>query len=59
MHIVFRNPVAVILTLAGGILFARRQLQTGSLVVSSFEHAIYGCFVFTIGLGQFFYARLI
>jgi uncharacterized protein len=59
MHIVFRNPVAVALTLAGGLLFAHRQLRTRSLFVSSVEHALYGCFVFTIGLGQFFFVRLI
>lgn len=59
MHIVFRNWIAVALTFAGGILFARRHLETRSLFVSSFEHALYGCFVFTIGLGQFFYMRLV
>lgn len=59
MHIVFRNPVAVVLTLAGGPLFAYRQLRTRSLFTSSVEHALYGCFVFTIGLGQFFFVRLI
>lgn len=59
MHIVFRNWVAVALTFAGGVLFARRHLETRSLFVSSFEHALYGCFVFTIGLGQFFYMRLV
>jgi hypothetical protein len=59
MHIVFRNWVAVILTFAGGILFARRHLETRSLFVSSFEHALYGCFVFTVGLSQFFYVRLV
>ena len=59
MHIVFRNTEAVALTLAGGPLFAYRQLRTRSLFVSSVEHALYGCFVFTIGLGQFFFVRLI
>jgi uncharacterized protein len=59
MHIVFRNPVAVVLTLIGGVIFARRQVRTHSLFVSSFEHALYGCFLFTVGLGDFFYARLI
>jgi hypothetical protein len=59
MHIVFRNWVAVVLTFAGGILFARRHLETRSLFVSSFEHALYGCFVFTVGLSQFFYVRLV
>ena len=52
VHIVFRNSLALVLTLLGGFLFAFRYLQTGSLFVSSFEHALYGCAVFTIGVGQ-------
>jgi hypothetical protein len=59
MHLLFRNWVAVALTFAGGILFARRHLEARSLFASSVEHALYGCFIFTIGLGQFFYARLV
>jgi len=55
MHLVFRNPLAVVLTFAGGLLFAWRYQKTGSLVTSSFEHALYGCWLFTIGLGQYFY----
>lgn len=55
MHIIFRNWIAVALTCAGGLLFAFRYDQTGSLAVSSFEHALYGCWLFTIGLGQYFY----
>jgi membrane protease YdiL (CAAX protease family) len=55
MHIVFQNRLALILTLLGGVLFAYRYLQTGSLFVSSFEHALYGCAIFTIGLGRYFY----
>ena len=59
MHILLRNPVAVPLTFIGGMLFAWRYQQTGSLFVSSFEHALYGCFIFTIGLGRYFYTRSI
>jgi uncharacterized protein len=59
MHMVFRNPLAVALTFLGGILFAYRYQKTGSLFVSSFEHALYGCFLFTIGLGRYFYTRAI
>ena len=55
MHIVFRNLLAVTLTVPAGLLFAVRYWQTGSLVASSFEHALYGCAVFTIGLGRWFY----
>jgi len=55
MHIIFRNPLAVVLTFAGGLLFAWRYKVTGSLFTSSLEHALYGCWLFTIGLGQYFY----
>jgi len=55
MHVIFRNWVAVTLTFAGGLLFAWRYAETESLVASSFEHALYGCWLFTVGLGQYFY----
>jgi membrane protease YdiL (CAAX protease family) len=55
LHIIFRNWLAVALTLAGGVLFAARYAETGSLATSSFEHALYGCWLFTVGLGQYFY----
>ena len=54
-HIIFRNPLSVALTFAAGLLFAWRYQATGSLFVSSVEHALYGCFVFTVGLGGLFY----
>lgn len=59
MHILFHNWVALALTFPGGILFALRYCKTRSLAVSSFEHALYGCFLFTVGLGQFFYVRVV
>jgi len=55
MHIIFRNWLAVSLTFAGGLLFAARYAETGSLATSGFEHALYGCWLFTVGLGQYFY----
>lgn len=55
MHIIFRNWLAVGLTFAGGLLFGARYAATGSLATSSFEHALYGCWLFTVGLGQYFY----
>jgi membrane protease YdiL (CAAX protease family) len=55
MHIIFRNWIAVALTFVGGLLFAWRYAVTGSLATSSFEHALYGCWLFTVGLGQYFY----
>jgi hypothetical protein len=55
MHIVFRNFWAMSLSLPGGLLFFARYRETRSLLVSSVEHALYGCWIFTIGLGAFFY----
>jgi membrane protease YdiL (CAAX protease family) len=59
LHIIFRNNLAVILTFAGGLLFAFRYEQTGSLATASFEHALYGCWLFTLGLGRYFYGGTI
>lgn len=55
LHIIFRNPVAIVLTCLGGVLFAMRYVKTNSLLTSSIEHALYGCWLFTVGLGEFFY----
>lgn len=54
MHIVFQNVVAIIFTLVGGVLFATTYYKTRSTFAASFEHALYGCFVFTAGLHSYF-----
>lgn len=54
-HIVFLNPWALAFTLAGGWLFAGTYVRTGSLWASAVEHALYGCFLMTVGWGRFFY----
>ncbi|WP_433060466.1 CPBP family intramembrane glutamic endopeptidase [Dactylosporangium sp. CS-033363] len=54
-HLLFGNPVAVVLTLAGGWLFARRYQRTRSLLTVCVEHAAYGLLIFTVGLGRYFY----
>jgi uncharacterized protein len=53
-HMVFRNWVAPALTLPGGLLFATRYHNTRSTCVSSLEHALYGCLLFSVGLGHYF-----
>lgn len=55
-HLVFHNWVAPALALLGGLLFARTYQRTRSLLASSLEHALYGCWIFTIGLGHYFYS---
>jgi len=55
MHIIFVNTIAVVLSALGGLLFARNYSRNGSLVLVFIEHALYGCLIFTIGLGKFFF----
>jgi hypothetical protein len=55
VHVVFRNRLAMAMTLLGGILFGLRFLQTRSLFVTSVEHSLYGCFLFTVGVGRSFH----
>lgn len=54
-HLIFQNWVAPLLCLIGGIFFARTYAKTRSLALVSLEHALYGCFIFTLGLGRYFY----
>jgi len=55
MHIIFHNWIAVILTIGGGYIFAKLYHKTHSLLVLFISHSLYGCMLFTIGLGDFFY----
>ncbi len=55
-HVVFHNWISVVLTFAGGLLFATTYQRSSSLLLVAAEHALYGCAIFTIGFGQFFFA---
>lgn len=54
-HIIYMNPVAIILTLGGGYLFSWTYMRTKSILLVSIEHALYGLAIFSLGLGRFFY----
>jgi uncharacterized protein len=54
-HVIFLNWIAVALTLAGGAMFAGDYARRRSLWLACLEHGLYGCLIFTIGLGRFFY----
>lgn len=58
-HVVFHNAIAVALCLVGGAIFSWTYSRTRSVAAVWLEHALYGCLVFTLGLGQFFYAGAI
>jgi hypothetical protein len=54
-HLVFMNWIAIVLTAGGGLLFAYDYARYRSLGLLWLEHALYGCWLFTIGLGWYFY----
>ena len=54
-HILFHNWVAPILCVIGGVMFAQTYQKHRSLMLVAFEHALYGDFLFTLGLGKYFY----
>lgn len=54
-HFMFNNWVAYFMSVIGGLIFADTYARTRSLPLVWLEHALYGCFVFTIGLGWYFY----
>lgn len=55
VHVLLENVLAVALCFVGGLLFGWTYRRTGSLAAASLEHALYGCLVFTIGLGSYFF----
>lgn len=55
VHAVFGNPLAVMLSFLGGLVFMSTYLKTRSVSTSTIEHALYGDLVFTVGLGAYFY----
>ena len=55
-HLVYWNPVAVVLSFAGGLLFAWRYLRTGSLLAVAIEHGLWGDLLFTVGIGRFIFS---
>ena len=51
-HIFFKNPLVIVLTFLGGLLFAVTYHKTKSTLLVSIEHAIYGSWLFTVGMGS-------
>ena len=51
-HLFFNNMLVLFLTFIGGIIFAITYKKTKSTLLVSIEHAIYGCWLFTVGMGN-------
>lgn len=54
MHVVFANATALVLSFMAGYLFARTYTESRSLRLVFFEHTLYGCLIFTVGVGERF-----
>ena len=54
LHVIFRNPLAIALTLVGGWFFAQTYGRTQSMRLVCLEHTLYGSLIFSVGLGEFF-----
>ena len=53
-HLLFNNWQALVLTAFGGFILAYTYHRSRSVICASFEHAIWGNLIFTIGLGEHF-----
>ena len=51
-HLFFGSTLVLILTFLGGFLFAYTYKKTQSTLLVSIEHALYGCWLFTVGMGE-------
>lgn len=51
-HLFFGSILVLLFTFFGGILFAYTYTKTESTLLVSIEHAIYGCWLFTVGMGR-------
>ncbi|MBP0905084.1 CPBP family intramembrane metalloprotease [Mariniflexile gromovii] len=50
-HLFFKNSLVLLMTFIGGLLFALTFNKTKSTLLVSIEHAIYGSWLFTVGMG--------
>ena len=51
-HLFLKNVLVLVLTFVGGLLFGVTYLKFRSTTMVSVEHALYGNWLFTVGMGQ-------
>ena len=57
-HIIFQNWYAIIISFIGGLFFAYTYHHTRSFLAVCLEHSLYGCLLFTIGFGRYFFTGI-
>jgi membrane protease YdiL (CAAX protease family) len=50
-HLFFMNMLVLVLTFLGGLLFGLTFYKSKSTLLVSIEHALYGSWLFTVGMG--------
>ncbi|MFD2167968.1 CPBP family intramembrane glutamic endopeptidase [Thalassotalea euphylliae] len=53
-HIIYGNWVAVLLSAAAGYCFCQTYVMSRSTLLVALEHSLWGIWIFTLGLGQYF-----
>lgn len=54
-HIIYGEWISVILSAIGGVVFGITWFRSRSLMLVALQHALFGQWVFTVGLGSYFY----
>lgn len=50
-HLFFESTLVLFITFIGGLVFAYTYYKTNSILLVCLEHALYGCWLFTVGMG--------
>jgi membrane protease YdiL (CAAX protease family) len=53
-HIIYGNWIAPLFAGLGGVLFAYHYLSSRSVLAAAIEHGLWGCIIFTSGIGKYF-----
>lgn len=51
-HLFFKNTLVIVLTFIGGLFFSYTYYKSKSTLLVSVEHALYGNWLFTVGMGE-------
>ena len=58
-HLVFANWFAVIGSFFAGLVFSFTYIRSRSTLLVAFEHSLWGCWLFTSGLGVYFDSTMV
>lgn len=53
-HSIIPHPLVYTLTLVGAVVFSRTYFRDRTVLTVAVEHALYGFWLFTVGLGEYF-----